>query len=768
MKKQTLSNRWMRLEISGQNGYTEKIKIADGGGFTDALECAPYATLPSDEGYFDRFGLTKTEYSVEVVESHAVATLEHPDHTVVRTLTLDGETPALHVSVSLTAKRPLNLCSVEDKWFFLPARRDQDDEMTGPLDFVWSQRIKSFPASIIPHYSFRFPAVMLQQGKVFASIVAGLEGVDAESLSRCPLGMDLDVTREARPWMSYGAIVPDKVLPNYPCEPGHAQIARGKGARNCLIRLAPGESITYRYTILASAQPEKLGYRAAVRYMWRRYGENEINNPANRPFCARYPDAKTVSDWEKIVWEGIADRDFFHYEKDGAAVGGISGHRQGEWFSRTKSDQDLWFGCWLNELVSGYGLSLYADKVNSDTWRERLEPMLNAILSAPRSGPLFPVICYHEKDGSDTWLSDDGWAGYYQEYHALMMSWTGYLMLQWGAQVLPGRMADILAFLRPFAGFLVEAQHEDGCIPAWFDETGKPSRKQFRDYNAETAACALFLLTIGDIDKNPAWLEAGAMALRFITEKVLPRMRWFDLEAFLSCSRKEFDFYDTITAQYPQCNLSQMVAAMAYLKYYKLTGKPEDLEMAERVTDYLLLTQQVWNHPEITVNTFGGFTVQNTDNEWSDVREGLMAVHLHRMYMETGKREYLERAVAASKSGFPVLPYENWAHNGYEGLQYDSSILWGGGVILTSAEYLEREIGDLFVDAEGQWGLGTHGALVTRVTLQGDALIVEADIERCNREALALTVRAEKPMRLTLNGKDFSPVTPNTKTILKV
>ena len=184
---------------------------------------------------------------------------------------------------------------MEDKWFFLPERRDQDDEMTGPLDFVWSQRIKSFPASIVPHYSFRFPAVLMQQGKVFVALVAGLEGVDAESLVRCPLGMDLDVTREARPWMSYGAIVPDKVLPNYPCEPGHAQIVRGKGERNCTIRLEAGETLRYRYTLLASAQPEKQGYRAAVRYVWRRYGEKEINNPANLPFCARHPSAKNRS-----------------------------------------------------------------------------------------------------------------------------------------------------------------------------------------------------------------------------------------------------------------------------------------------------------------------------------------------------------------------------------------------------------------------------------------------------------------------------------------
>ena len=80
--------------------------------------------------------------------------------------------------------------------------------------------------------------------------------------------------------------------------------------------------------------------------------------------------------------------------------------------------------------------------------------------------------------------------------------------------------------------------------------------------------------------------------------------------------------------------------------------------------DYLLLKQQLWNHPLLQINPFGGFTVQNTDHEWSDVREGLCAVLLYHYYLATGKPEYLERGVAAMRSGFEVLPYENWAHCG--------------------------------------------------------------------------------------------------------
>ena len=549
---------------------------------------------------------------------------------------------------------------------------------------------------------------------------------------------------------------------------GYAQLVRASGEKNCRIQLEIGESLSYRYTLLVSLQPEKLGYRAALRYLWQRYGTREMNRPENKPICNRYPDIATITDWEQKIWQGIADKDYFSYAKDGVMVGGIPGRRQGEWFSRTNNNHDLWYGSWLNELVSGYGLSLYARKTDDSIWPQRVESMLNAILSAPRSGALFPVICYWEADGSETWLNDDGWAGFFEEYHTLMMSWTGYLMLLWGQHVLPERMSEILEFLAPYTAFLRRVQHTDGCIPSWFNPDETPSRKQFRDFNAETAVSALLLMEYGAVTGEDNVIRAGQNALRFITDQVLPRMRWFDLETFLSCSRKAFAMYDSMTAQYPQCNLSQMHAAMAYLKNYRLTRKPEDLEMAERVADYLCLSQQVWNHPELTVNTFGGFCVQNTDNDWSDVREGIIAILLHQLYLETGKREYMERAVAAAKAGFAVLPYENWAHNGYEGLQYDSSILWGGGVVLSAAEYLQEQIGDLFVDAGECWGIGTHGVLVEAVEADGDA--VRVTVDSCSfQSGLALTIRAvgKDNIRLWLNGIDCGMIAANEKITVK-
>ena len=90
--------------------------------------------------------------------------------------------------------------------------------------------------------------------------------VTAQFLEETPLGMDLDVTREAYPWMSHGMIVGDRLSPDLPCMPGHSQIVRTVGEQGCR-RLLAGESISYSYTLLLSRQEPRQGYRSAVRYL---------------------------------------------------------------------------------------------------------------------------------------------------------------------------------------------------------------------------------------------------------------------------------------------------------------------------------------------------------------------------------------------------------------------------------------------------------------------------------------------------------------------
>ncbi len=92
--------------------------------------------------------------------------------------------------------------------------------------------------------------------------------------------------------------------------------------------------------------------------------------------------------------------------------------------------------------------------------------------------------------------------------------------------------------------------------------------------------------------------------------------------------------------------MAEIQAPVVMLTLYHLTHNPEYLESGTKMLDYLLLTQQVWNNPLYTPMLLGGFTTQNTDQEWSDARQGYVAIVLADYYEATGDFEYLERAIA--------------------------------------------------------------------------------------------------------------------------
>lgn len=350
------------------------------------LRSCPYASVFSDSRMYYPYLQEGTKLvSAAVTNQAAEIRLEHPDYTVTRRISFPESGEGVNFQVCCTAKKELFCRSLEDKWSFLVPRKKDEGPLNGPLDFVWSQRIKSFPSTFVSHYNFRSPIVMMQQDELFAGLVPALEKVTAQFLEETPLGMDLDVTREAYPWMSYGMIVGDRLSPDLPCMPGHSQIVRTVSGEQGCRRLLAGESISYSYTLLLSRQEPRQGYRSAVRYLWKRYGENGVNLAENLNDNPRYPENRTLEAWRKSIWAEKAEEDYFSLEKEGVTVGGLTGRRQGEWFSRTDTKKDVWFGCWLQELVTGYGLALYGRRSGQEIWKKRAQEMLNYILKAPRT-----------------------------------------------------------------------------------------------------------------------------------------------------------------------------------------------------------------------------------------------------------------------------------------------------------------------------------------------------------------------------------------------
>jgi hypothetical protein len=695
----------LRISISAAGSeQRELIEIRDGETWADVLDTRGPVTRVRVLGE----GRGCTLQSARVVGAAIVTKGDCGSGGVERELRLGPNGDMVAVRVRLSPNPGRTLCSVEDRMFFAPSPRRTGTPLQGPLDFVWSQNIKASADDLIPHWAFKAPAVMFQQGRVFGALVPRVDLLTASGLRKAPPALDLDVTSDDHAWFSYG------IIPANPT--GHSYFRRDSQSTHDF-SAGSGE---YDYWILASAQPEKLGYRRASQFLWEMFGSPALKQSMDLQRNTRRPELYLFDDWRKEAWTRYANEKYWEFDCGGARCGALTSNRNpwGKWDDAPK--QDAWFNSWFQNLRTAYGWCLHARRINDSEMKRKAEQVLNLALRSPQNNGVFSTIYLHD---SNTWLRDDGWAGYPDDYHTFCMSWTGYWMLRWAKDLVPARKAEILAYLRPYADFLVKAQQKSGCIPSWFDASLQP-RAEFRDFNAETAGSAFFLAEFSDAASESKYLNAAIRAQDFIAREVVPRQRWYDFETFLSCARKPFDFYDRWTAQYPQNNLSQMQAVQAYLKIYQLTGAEQYRDRGEQLLDYLLLTQQVWNHPLFSPKLLGGTTTQDTDAEWSDARQCYLATLLLDYYNSTGRIDYLERSVAAARAGFAVAPWENWAHTGYVNEPGAlTGFHWGTGSQMASVEMMSGSLGDAFVNVARGHGAGFNACSLDNLHISGATIV---------------------------------------------
>jgi len=682
-------------------GYEESYEIKLNGSWVPALSVSGTPTRMLTSGPTQTMSVCKVK-SMEKTQSPEGIRIRWQCGAgeLERRITINSTPDSFDVNAKLELAGNSAFRSVEDRFTFAPGRRDSESVLSGPVDFVWSQNLKGESDDLIPQWSFKAPAVMIQQGNVFTALMPN------PGNKALPLALDLDVTSNAKPWFSYGAVIS---APH-----GHSYFRRTDGN----LKASYGQVIEYSYSVVASAQPVRLGYRTVVRKLWANYAHEQLLQWPDLQQNLVRPDLELFDDWRQEAWVRYADE---VYSDVACAAGGCStlaSNRNylGEW---DKPEKDAWFNTWFETLRTAYGWYLYGEHTKDEVIKRKAEGVLNLALSSPQQEGAFRTIYLVPEK---RWVHEDGWAGFSEYYHALDMSWTAYWMLRWASDLTPTRKNEILKFTQAYGDFLVRKQRPSGVIPSWYNAELLP-REEFRDFNAETGGSALFLLELAEVTGRAVYLDAGKRALGFVEREVIPRQRWFDYETFLSCARKDFSFYDKFTAQYPQNNLSTMFAAMAYLKLYQLSRDPATLEMGTSVLDYLLLTQQVWSNPALSPKLLGGTTTQNTDAEWSDARQAYVAVLLWEYYQETGIPEYLERAVAASRSTFAVAPWENWAHRGFDNVHGAmTGIHWGTGSAMTSVEMMTPMLGDVFIDVERRHGVGFNATSLRNLFIEGNEI----------------------------------------------
>lgn len=564
---------------------------------------------------------------------------------------------------------------------------------------------------------YKAPLALIQDGPMAIAVVPDLDAIDRADLARCNHAMRLDApTRSISVGHAPGTMV------------SHCVYAPDRSRS-----WTAGSPVVNRHLLLvtASAAPRQ-AFRAAVRLHWNRFGRPAQPRTAGLQ-AGTGPELgglTTFDSWRNQVWDGFSRRAWLSVPLPGGATGGAV--RMDRWGGAPS----VYLGSWFNSMRTAVGMALWARRAGRGDLLDLAGQTLALALHAPGRDGAFKCIAAPGAAGV-RWAAGDGCGASTEGgYLGFDMAWTGYWMLRWRAEGLPGS-GPVLDRLRALAGFLVGHQEADGLLPTVFDESGACDRARSRLIHAEGGALALFLLELSAQDGDDRWRSAALRCLGFIAREVMPSRTWYDFETFWSCSPRDASL-DRATGQWPANNLALIPTAHAFLLAWRQTGDRTWLDLGLEALDYLLLSQQCWTNPLLEdLNCpdmmHGGFTTQNSDAEWSDARQSQAGVVLLDYWQATGDVEFLERGIAALRAQFPVSPAENWAHNGYGGKSGVSSFHWGTGSGLAGIELTTGLVGDVIVDVGARKAVGV------------DAIdVLACDI---HERSIALRLRSATPSR---------------------
>lgn len=643
---------------------------------------------------------------------------------------LDDRPDALRIVVHLRIREPMEIGRLTSAYKYV--------EADGVETIAWAPNIKRSKEEIIGDHAFRAP-VLLFEGGGYSALIPDLDLLEA--CRPLPAALDMERSAAGGTDLAYGWI-PYRI-------DGHVYYAPAPEKRKYF---PAGSELVYGLYLKGGP---KNGKGEVNRFLWLLYG---------RPRLCNSPDVqkKSFDEWCLEAWEKYGETVWLAFELDGKKLGTLRSLRN-RWSNRQGTDDDAWFNAWFQTLRTAYGMFLYGNRSGKELYKERAVRILDLALSAPARDGAFPTIFYLE-DGKGHWIPDNGWAGYRHCYHAFDMSWTAYWLLRWKEVLTPER-EEILSFCRAYGNFLLKNQLGSGAIPSWYQgEPLKPLREALYDNSAETSGSALFLAKLYSMTGEEKYLNGALKGMRFMERDLIPQNKWFDFEAFLSCSKKAFDTFDPHTGQYPQNTLSMIQAAKAYALLSRiecLEDRESFIQKGERVLQHLALYQQVWSPPWLSPNLIGGFGVQNSDGEWSDARQCTCALLFLEYYRLTGNRELLERSVAALRSAFAVAPYENWAHSGEDRPGANTGIHWGTGSAAASVEICREELGDAFFDLEEGWGIGVNGctAVVESLSPRNGERVATISLTSPFSwpRPMTLKFKAEENVsyRILVNGRDL-------------
>ncbi len=565
----------------------------------------------------------------------------------------------------------VEVAGAEDGWrrvrmtWDVPAAVAQDElsvrfDLDFEPDFWWAPHLAPEDGYVIGQHVFRSPALIAGRGPRTVVVVPDLDVVGKRLEN--PWFMDYDAPRR-KMWLG---LVKTEI-------PEHVLFRKAPG-----MTFTPGKvELGFFIAINDDRAAVRNPWSKAAAFLWKRWGQplfakgEPIAGPLEAYVRRTYDWA--FEGWGKFVWQ--------EFDLGGTRVGAPqfivnvsqSPNYPGPWYQR--EFLSIWNQAWFSSLRSASGLYRYARSVNDEALLRKARLTKELALAAPMKDGLFPAVIGTENEivdvdgrklrrprgwdqarwsNSDRTPEDHGITPDW--FHVLDSSWTALLMLRWHQEL--EKDARLLDYARTYGERLLTLQDADGFFPGWLHpETHAPG--PVMNQTPETSLSVTFLLKLAEVTGEAKFQEAAIRAVDAVLAGIVPQGLWLDFETYWSCCgwgrEKYLGRKIERNAMHKQNTLSMFWTAEALLAAYRATGRATYLEWGRRTLDELSMAQQVWQPPFIYVPALGGFGVMNADGEWNDSRETLFAELFLDYHKETGEQAYLERGVAALKSGFVMM-----------------------------------------------------------------------------------------------------------------
>ncbi|MHC4872227.1 MAG: hypothetical protein ACYTFY_10315 [Planctomycetota bacterium] len=472
-----------------------------------------------------------------------------------------------------------------------------------------------------------------------------------------------------------------------------------------------GECLKLEYYIIPVSIELSGDISDTTGFLWDKYVGKYKTSPL--------PQIKSFEEYAEISTAGVlGNKDYFEFD--------IAPNQKGAGFADSSSiaekkieetyfkipPSSIWFHSWFNSFRTAFGLKYHAQNQNDNDWEKRAENIKNLLLSAPdyNDNGLFPALYDFKKH--EWWCGVTRLGAGKDIFDLTTSAHTALWMLCWNNYIKED--SSLTERAEKIGRFFLCIQNDNGSFPGYVSKEG--AVKTLLDNSAHCAMLPLFLCELYKYRHKKEYLDAVVKSCDFFIEHIIPDSIYHDFEAFFSCSEKSLDFYDCRTGQHAQNNLSLSWITDCLLKTYKLTDNKKYLTWGLRCLDRLSLYQQVWNPPYLSLYTFGGFGVMNTDGEWNDTRQVFFAEIYLNAYEITGKKEYFERGKAALKAGCALLCHpdhkninplayqnypdglmpENYSHLGIDGPVHRSGFDWGAGALMTMSALIKLKYPDYY------------------------------------------------------------------------